>query len=379
MRAGDGAVAGLLAVGVMVAAAGSSTGEADQPGQAGQAWSGGYSHPSAVRLVSQLTGAKGLTNTMDTWRIGGTDLGLMWDNGAGEVLFAVGDTFGDWSGDGGSGGDWRSNALLRSDNQDFRETGMTFSSAATTESGSAKEIIPSLKVPGVEHTSIPTGGIAVDGRQYLAFMSVNRWGDPGEWFTNYSRIAYSDDNGTAWNATDGPQWDNDPQWGDKFQMVAFTHGQDDGYVYMYGTKNGRFGAVHVSRVPAASILDKAAYTYWDGTSWGEDETAAAELAPAPVTEMSVQYNDYIGRWMMMYTTDSQEEGIYDLLFRTAERPEGPWSDVTVVGTSVDFPGLYAPYLHPWNDGPEVHFTMSIWGPYNVFQFAFTLDEDGKVV
>ncbi|ROR96557.1 uncharacterized protein DUF4185 [Salana multivorans] len=365
-------------------AAGPATAEpvsdpAAAPADLGSYYSEGYEHPSAVRLVSQLTGAKGLTPTVTPYRIGGTDLGTMWDNGAGEVLFAVGDTFGNWSGSGGGGSDWRSNALLRSSNADWQDTGMTFSSAASLPDGKAKEIIPSLKQPGVEHTTIPTGGIAVDGVQYLSFMSVNRWGDPGQWFTNYSRIAYSSDNGETWNSVDGPQWDNDAEWKNKFQMVAFTHGQGDGFVYMFGTENGRFGPVHVGRVPEGQILEKDAYTYWDGAAWVEDDADAAPLAPAPVTELSVQYNDYIGKWMMMYTTDSEDEGIFDLVFRTADRPEGPWSDVTVVGTSLDLPGLYAPFLHPWNEGPEVHFTLSLWGPYNVFQYAFTLDEDGNLI
>lgn len=342
-------------------------------------WPDDYEHPSAVRLVSQLTGVKGLTDTMaNGWRIDGTDLGLMWDNGEGEILFVLGDTFGDWSGSGGGGGDWRSNALLRSSNEDWNEIGMTFDSAATAEDGHAREIIPSLKDPGVEHTTIPTAGIAVDGRQYLAFMSVNRWGIPGEWFTNYSRIAYSDDNGETWNHEDGPQWDNDDEWTHGFQMAAFVEG-DDGYVYMFGTPNGRFGAVHIARVPSDQILDKDAYTYWDGADWGTDDTAAAEIVPPGVSEMSVQYNDYLGKWMMMYMEDAPEGEPLEIVFRLADNPEGPWSDATAVATSHDLPGFYSPYLHPWNEGSEVHFTLSLWGPYNVFQYAFEVDEDGNVI
>lgn len=342
-------------------------------------WPDDYEHPSSVRLVSQLTGAKGLTNTLADWAVGGTDLGLMWDNGAGEILFAIGDTFGQWSGGGGGGGDWRSNALLRSSNSDWNTKGMILDSAASDVAGRAKEIIPSLKSPGVEHTTIPTGGIAVDGRQYLSFMSVNHWGDPGEWFTNYSRIAYSDDNGQTWNSTDGPQWDNDDAWGHKFQMVAFAHGQGDGYVYMFGTQNGRFGPLHLARVAEDQILDKDAYTYWDGANWAVEDTAATEIVPAAVTELSVQYNEYLGKWMMMYMTDSADMDALEIVFRTADSPEGPWSEPTAVATSLDLPGMYSPYLHPWNEGPEVHFTLSLWGPYNVFQYAFTLDPEGNVI
>ena len=45
-----------------------------------------YAHPSAARVVAQLTGAKGFTNTAQTMKIQGTDLGIMWDDGDGHVL-----------------------------------------------------------------------------------------------------------------------------------------------------------------------------------------------------------------------------------------------------------------------------------------------------
>lgn len=75
---------------------------------------------------------------------------------------------------------------------------------------------------------IPTAGIAVDGVQYLHFMSVRSWGEPGRWRTNYSRIAHSTDGGQTWR-TDGPRWNNQvPRWwwprrGEAgFQLGAFV-------------------------------------------------------------------------------------------------------------------------------------------------------------
>ena len=51
----------------------------------------------------------------------------------------------------------------------------------------AREIISGLKIPGVEASSIPTSGIAVNGAQYLSYMSVRNWGEAGQWSTNYSQ------------------------------------------------------------------------------------------------------------------------------------------------------------------------------------------------
>lgn len=38
-----------------------------------------------------------------------------------------------------------------------------------------------------------------------------------------------------------------------------------------------------------------------------------------------------------------------------------------VATGQEFPSLYAPYQFPkWNDGPDIYFTMSMFGPYQVY-------------
>src|SRR5699024_5687343 len=76
---------------------------------------------SSVVLVEEMTGAGAVTDTAARWQVEGTDLGIMWDDGHGGVLTAFGDTFGDWSGDGGGGQDWRSNVLLRSTDADLTD------------------------------------------------------------------------------------------------------------------------------------------------------------------------------------------------------------------------------------------------------------------
>jgi hypothetical protein len=105
-------------------------------------------------------------------------------------LVAFGDTFGrGWTGTGtGSGGgggdpaviDWRSNTLARSSDRNPAD-GMSFNDFVTDRPGHAKELLPSLKQDGVEMTKIPTGGVNVGGRNYLAYMSVRSFTQPGHW------------------------------------------------------------------------------------------------------------------------------------------------------------------------------------------------------
>jgi hypothetical protein len=184
--------------------------------------------------VAALTGTQSINETEARYRVKGTDLGLMWTDAQGQVLTAFGDTFGSgWTGF-GSGSpvdpatvDWRSNTLARSTDHHLAD-GMSFD-FVTDRAGHAKELLPSLKQDGVEITKIPTGGVNVGGRNYLAYMSVRKFTEPAHWITNYSGVAYSDDGGQTWTDAAGAHRPNTLAFDDKFQMIAYA--RRDGFVY----------------------------------------------------------------------------------------------------------------------------------------------------
>jgi len=161
----------------------------------------------------------------------------------------------------------------------------------------------------------------------MAFMSVRHWGPPGMWDTNFNQFASSGDNGQHWTTADAPRWPNNSAGDDPFQMVAFE--QRGGYVYMFGTPNGRLGNAHVARAPARQMLSKKAWRYWNGTAWAKDEVAAAPVVTAHVAELSVRYNEYSGSWLMMYLQDS------DIVLRSAPSSTRPWSAPQVAVSSAD--------------------------------------------
>ena len=194
--------------------------------------------------VAVLTGAASINATESRYEVKGTDLGIMWTDEHGYILTAFGDTFGaKWTGvDSGFANpttiDWRSNTLARSSDRNPAH-GLHFDSFITDRAGPAKELLPSLKRNGVEMTKIPTGGINIGGRNYLAYRSVRRFTTPGHWITNYSGIAYSDDGGENWHEASSARQLNTSDLDQKFQMIAFA--RRDGFVYVFGTPNGRFG------------------------------------------------------------------------------------------------------------------------------------------
>ncbi len=307
-----------------------------------------------VTKVEQVTGPGSVNATDRRWNVFGADLGHMFFY-QGTLYMVFGDTFGPDS------RQWRSNTMARLVTPDPR-AGLRFESMVTDATGAAGELLGSLKVDGVEKTVIPTNGVSVGGRMFLHYMSVRRWGAPGSWQLNYSGWAYSDDGGQVWVKDPLARWPGDSNFG---QVAIVPEG---GTVYLFGIPGGRQGGVQLARVPAAHLLDLDAYEYWDGEGWSADRAKATTVVSSPVGELSVRWSAYAHRWLMMYL----DEGRSAVVLRTAPSLTGPWGPEEVVATAQRFPQLYAPYLVPVDTGPEVYFTMSQYGPYEVFLMKASL-------
>ncbi|KKF02862.1 DUF4185 domain-containing protein [Mycolicibacterium obuense] len=364
---------------------------------------GGYSYGDPLKA-----------NTVDRFSVWGTDVGTMWDNGMvdnpatpnyneHQVLIAVGDTF---SGPNMTGRHIF-NTLFRSSDTDLSDgitipngewfTGNYFGGAPLDGPVNARPIINPQKWLPSSVTMIPTAGVSVNVPvtkdtpfgtiQYVSYMSVSKWGSAGKWTTNYSAIGYSTDNGENFTIDPNSIRYNSFLSGNKnFQQSAFVKG-DDGYIYVYGTPNGRQGAAYLSRVAPENILDPSKYEYykaasksWLGSSpagWvkGNPSAATAIIGKSggflgftkpgyTVSEMSVQYNEYLGKYIVLYGDQNN-----NIVMRTADTPEGVWSDATVLMTQQPG-GIYAPMLHPWSPstlgtGSDLYFNLSLWSSYNV--------------
>ncbi|MGA9490524.1 MAG: DUF4185 domain-containing protein [Mycobacterium sp.] len=334
-------------------------------------------------IAGWLDGPASPNNTYQRFGISGADLGIVWDNGNpsnDQVLLAFGDTYGDCN---VPSQQWRRNTLFRSPDRALGDgisvpdgvVGDQSSGSPEDQPSFSKEIIDSLGLVASEPSVIPTAGIAVGTTQYVNFMSVKQWGNPGRWTTNFSAIATSTDNGQNWAvnlATIRPaalgRVPGVPfVWGNQnFQQGAFMR-PGDGYVYSFGTPSGRGGAAHVARVPEGSVLDLTQYEYWNKPFFGSGSwvrnrpSAATAVIPAPVSEMSAQYNTYLQKYVVLYCNGSN-----NVVIRTAPAPQGPWSAAQVLVTSTQIPGgIYAPFIHPWSSGKDLYFTLSLWSAYSV--------------
>ena len=358
------------------------------------------------------------TNNTSWANVYGTDVGVMWFNGEnGKTQLAFGDTF---SGPNMTG-NWRSNVLLLSTDTRLYD-GLTLQNT-----GPAYQFIPAARNQvffiGSEVTNIPSSAVYANGQNYVNYFSVKSWDTPGRWTTNYSAISMFNTTNNKWELQ--PSTVRSAGWfrsstpyraGDQnFQQMAYVLQPESKvtpggprYVYAFGTPSGRAGSAFLSRVPESAITDLGQYEYWDGGSWVRNKPAVAapvigdspnsaglfgfvrDIANNPnffggwfaglvgaktggnVSEMSVQYNDYLGKYVVMYGN-----GANNVILRTADTPEGPWSDPVTVATSIQYPGLYAPMIHPLSgtgqltdsggnpDVSNLYWNMSLWGNYNV--------------
>ena len=364
---------------------------------------------ASTNFVNWVTGDFPPNDTGARFSVVGTDVGTMWDNGIADnpttgtvhqVLMAVGDTF---SGPNQTGL-WRPNTLFRSNTTNLAGgmlipngqwfNGNMFGGAPLgPNSTTARQIIFASGLPaGV--TLIPTAGISVPtpgtqfgSTQYLSFMSVTQWGAPGYWTTNYSAIAYSTDNGENWTVAPSSVRYNQPWTGNQnFQQSAFVR-PGDGYVYMYGTPNGRQGAAYVARVPEQSILDTTQYQYYNAGSYGwfwstpagwyqnnpaaatpvfgQDTGACGIANPGnEVSEMSVQYNKELNKYVVLYG-----DQFNNIVMRTSDTPQGTWGAATVLLTQQPG-GIYAPMMNPWSPstlgtGTDLYWNLSLSSEYNI--------------
>ncbi|GAB2649806.1 DUF4185 domain-containing protein [Nocardia goodfellowii] len=314
-----------------------------------------------VELVSQVTGHGSLNRTDLRWQVDGTDLGLMWETEPGKVAVVFGDTFGaGWVTGGAGGPDWRSNVLGFSTDRHL-EDGLTIDSFVQDSRCHAAEFLASRKIKNWETTVIPTSGFALGARQYLSYMSVNRWSRiPGLWSTNYGGIAYSDDGGSTWVKDEHAKWDNMFGRG-RFQVAAMVPQGD--YVYMFGTPNGRIGMIALARVPKAEVLNKSAYQYWVDGNWAPAaENGADPIVLGLASEISVRYDAAAEQWQMVYL----DPGKGAIVVRNAAAPQGIWTEAATLVTTADYPKSYGGFIHPWSTSEDLYFTMSAWDSYNVY-------------
>jgi hypothetical protein len=188
---------------------------------------------------------------------------------------------------------------------------------------------------------------------------------------------------------------------------GFPQGTGNGLV-IFGSGSYRQSDVRLAYQPADQIETPQSIRYFTGFDhsesplWSEDEGDATPLfLQSCVGELSVTYNPFLRKWLMLYNCD-QPRGIN---FRTADFPWGPWSEPQLLfdpwedkgychfmhvdwqfndcdsvhdpGRQNEWGGEYGPYqfedLATGNDSiSTIYYTLSTWNPYTVVLMKSTL-------
>ena len=354
-----------------------------------------------------------LANTVARYSVWGTDVGTMWDNGIPDnpstpinehqILIALGDTFG---GDNMTG-TWRPNTIFRSSDVNLANgmeipngqwfNGNMFGGAPLgPNSTTARQVIFPEGLPaGV--TLIPTAGVSVPvagsrfgAIQYVSFMSVTQWGAPGQWTTNYSAIAWSDDNGETFHVAPSTVRYNQSWTGNQnFQQSAFVRAGRWLRLHLRHAERPAGRRIPVARCreghpgPDQVRLLQQGFARWVVRSgatpagwyrnnpaaatpvFGQDAGACGVANPGnQVSEMSVQYNKSLKKYVVLYG-----DQFNNIVMRTSDTPQGTWSSAKVL-MGQQSGGIYAPMMHPWSPstmgtGTDLYWNLSLWSEYNV--------------
>lgn len=137
-----------------------------------------------------------------------------------------------------------------------------------------------------------------------------------------------------------------------FPVEEITIGQGvlvhEGFLYAYGC-----GVNWVTdcpcvlgRAPLSGALDRDSWEFYRGrNTWSDNPRNAVKIAEG-APQISVHWNEHLGRFLMVYNDPLGNK----LYIRTAEAPEGPWSDAKKILDEVppldDSQWNYCAYAHP---------------------------------
>ena len=122
--------------------------------------------------------------------------------------------------------------------------------------------------------------------------------------------------------------------GDLFSLPArlYTPSQViDDHVIAFACENVGFlnFGCRMARAPKAEAEDPAAYEYWDGDTWQDDEASSVIVLDHAGNAPSISYNAHLGRWLAV----NGDVVSSTVRLRTAPDYTGPWGEDVLLEAS----------------------------------------------
>jgi hypothetical protein len=83
----------------------------------------------------------------------------------------------------------------------------------------------------------------------------------------------------------------------------------------------------VARVELADVGHHGAYHHWTGSDWSDDPLQAVPVMSGVPGGLTVSFNRYLGKYLAVHSGPAD-----NVLLRSADRPEGPWTTFGTFGT-----------------------------------------------
>jgi hypothetical protein len=280
------------------------TGEFDR-----EAWSGSGSPPYAYNRTESQFGIRG------------TDLGASFEHKR-RACFLFGDT-------------WRVGQSAAQKDLDS----IAYTTDTTADQGvhltfnARPPHVPEVSQHGFE---VPLDGWSNGARMYV-FFSTDFYEVEGHAVMGRSLLAYSDDDGyefqTLYTLSRGNFINVSVEAGTVRAPVAERIGLTDGtkVLWIWGSGTYRSSSIYLAVLPLAQIETGAGLRYFSGSAtapvWSPNEADAAPLLCAgDVGELSVRWNEPLGRFLALFNTGNPR----GIVMHSAPSPWGPWSSRPVM-------------------------------------------------
>lgn len=265
-----------------------------------------------------------------------------------------------------------------------------------------------IEIPGIAQGAfeVPTEGISIDGVMYVYHTTDNM---------SRTVLARSEDDGQSFVLVHS-NFSTDHFINLSIEKVqpeewpGLPTGSSEGLM-IFGSGSYRESDIYLAFQPADSIEQKESLQYFSGLDaaqspkWSLNEMEAEPLFnQSCVGEFSVSFNSFIEKWILLYNCDRAPHP-RGILFRTANKPWGPWSEAQLLfdpwadngychfmhvswdwdncdnvhdpGRAYEWGGEYGPYqfenFATGNDSTTtIYYTLSTWNPYTVVLMRSTL-------
>jgi hypothetical protein len=266
-------------------------------------------------------------------------------------------------------------------------------------------------VPGInqEGYEVPMEGASVGGKIYIYHTTDHS----DSVIMGRSVVAVSEDDGSTFNYL----YDLSKKHFINVSIVQTNPENSPGVpktgnpaLFIFGSGKYRESDVRLAFQPSQEIENPSSICYFAGSdqagrpTWScREDDALPLLGEHCVGELSVSYNRFIRRWILLYNCESDKVG--RIVMRTARFPWGPWSAPQIIfdpgrdrgfchfihrswkfkkcdslsdpGRQNESGGPYGPYqLRDYAVGNSrrttIYFTLSTWNPYTVVMMKSTL-------